>query len=83
LKKSHYRGVSYLVPPSGYLITLSCIVAEEQGVGKQSARRTLGSKRGELTGKLRKLHYEKFYHLYSSLSIVRAIGRLRGRRMTQ
>jgi hypothetical protein len=41
------------------ILLLSCIVEEEQVVEKQTARRTFGSERGKLTGKLRKLHNEE------------------------
>jgi hypothetical protein len=36
-------------------------------------RRIFGPKRDEVTGGLRKLHYEELHDLYSSLSIIRII----------
>jgi hypothetical protein len=36
-------------------------------------RRIFGSKRGEITRKWRKLHYEELNDLYSLLNVVRAI----------
>jgi hypothetical protein len=36
-------------------------------------RRTFGPKRGEVTGRWRKLHNEELHNLYSSPSIIRMI----------